>query len=156
MSGHRIERTKEDIERELTAVFRELKDPRVRKAFLTIVRIELTNDLSYCTVYISAWAGPESVLKELDCIEEGVTVREYNNMQKKGAKQKAAEEAVEGLKSASGFIRRELGQRLHLRHVPELIFKATDSIEYGAKISRILNSLDISEDDSEESSGREE
>ncbi len=53
------------------------------------------------------------------------------------------------LKSASGFIRRELGHRLHLRHVPELIFHATDSIEYSANISRILNSLDIKEDEEE-------
>ena len=56
-----------------------------------------------------------------------------------------AKEAVKGLRSASGFIRRELGHRLRLRHVPELIFEATDSIEYSANISRILNSLDISE-----------
>ena len=60
-----------------------------------------------------------------------------------------AKEAVKGLKSASGFIRRELGHRLHLRHVPELIFHATDSIEYSANISRILNSLDIKEDEEE-------
>ena len=54
-----------------------------------------------------------------------------------------AKEAVKGLKSASGFVRRELGHRLKLRHVPELIFTATDSIEYSANISRILSSLDI-------------
>ena len=60
-----------------------------------------------------------------------------------------AKEAVKGLKSASGFIRRELGHRLKLRHVPELIFNATDSIEYSANISRILNSLDIKEDEEE-------
>ena len=120
MSGHRIERTTEDIRRELTAIFRELKDPRVTTAFLSIVRVEVTNDLSYCTVYVSAIEG-------LDC----------------------AKEAVKGLKSAGGFIRRELGRRLRLRHVPELIFTPTDSIEYSANISRILNSLDITE--SEES-----
>ena len=54
MAGHRIERTTEDIKRELTAIFRELKDPRVAGAFLSIIRVDLTNDLSYCTVYISA------------------------------------------------------------------------------------------------------
>ncbi|HCA04882.1 MAG TPA: 30S ribosome-binding factor RbfA [Ruminococcaceae bacterium] len=116
MSGHRIERTTEDIKRELTAIFRELKDPRVTQAFLSIVRVEVTNDLSYCTVKVSAMEGLES-----------------------------AKQAVKGLKNASGFIRRELGRRLRLRHVPELIFEPTDSIEYSANISRILGSLDISE-----------
>ena len=117
MSGHRIERTTEDIKRELTAIFRELKDPRVQDVFLSIVRVEVTNDLSYCTVQVSAIEGLDK-----------------------------AKEAVKGLKSAAGFIRRELGHRLKLRHVPELIFNATDSIEYSANISRILGSLDISED----------
>ena len=114
MSGHKIERTTEDIRRELTAIFRELKDPRVTGAFLSIVRVEVTNDLSYCTVHVSAIEGLDK-----------------------------AKEAVKGLRSASGYIRRELGHRLRLRHVPELIFNATDSIEYSANISRILNSLDI-------------
>ena len=54
----------------------------------------------------------------------------------------AANNAVKGLKSAAGYIRREIGARLKLRHVPEMIFKATDSIEYSANISRILNDLD--------------
>lgn len=116
MASHKIERTTEDIRRELTAIFRELKDPRVTGAFLSIVRVEVTNDLSYCTVHVSAIEGLDK-----------------------------AKEAVKGLKSASGYIRRELGHRLRLRHVPELIFTATDSIEYSAHISRVLNSLDISE-----------
>lgn len=120
MASHRIERTTEDIKRELTAIFRELKDPRVQQAFLSIVRVEVTNDLSYCTVQVSAIEGIDR-----------------------------AREAVKGLKSAAGFIRRELGHRLHLRHVPQLIFNATDSIEYSANISRILNSLDINENEDE-------
>lgn len=118
MAGHKIERITEDIKRELTAIFRELKDPRVTEAFVSIIRVEVTNDLSYCTVYISAIEGMER-----------------------------AKEAVKGLKSASGFIRKELGARLKIRHTPELIFKATDSIEYSANISRILNNLAIKDDD---------
>ena len=120
MAGHRIERTTEDIKRELTAIFRELKDPRVQSVFLSIVRVEVTNDLSYCTVSVSAMEGLDK-----------------------------AQAAVKGLKSAAGFIRRELGHRLRLRHVPELIFNATDSIEYSAHISSILNSLDIDSDGEE-------
>ena len=57
MGSHRIERTTEDIKRELTAIFRELKDPRVQQAFISIVRVEVTNDLSYCTVQVSAIEG---------------------------------------------------------------------------------------------------
>lgn len=121
MSGHKLGRTTEDIKRELTAIFRELKDPRVNACFLSIVRVEVTNDLSYCTVYVSALEGMEK-----------------------------AKNAVKGLKSAAGFIRRELGLRLRLRHVPELIFTPTDSIEYSAEISRILNSLDINHDEEED------
>lgn len=121
MANHKLGRTTEDIKRELTAIFRELKDPRVTACFLSIVRVEVTNDLSYCTIYISALEG-------LD----------------------AAKNAAKGLRSAAGFIRRELGMRLRLRHVPELIFTPTDSIEYSAEISRILNSLDIKEDESDE------
>ncbi len=110
--GHKIERTTEDIKRELTAIFRELKDPRVKDAFVSIIRVEVTNDLSYCTIYVSAIEGMERC--KLAC---------------------------QGLDSAKGFIRRELGHRLKLRHVPELIFTASDSIEYSANISRIINDL---------------
>jgi ribosome-binding factor A len=116
MSGHKIERTTEDIKRELTAIFRELKDPRVKDAFISIIRVDLTNDLSYCTVYVSAIEGLDR-----------------------------CKQACKGLDSASGFIRRELGHRLRLRHVPSLIFTATDSIEYSANISRILNNLEITD-----------
>lgn len=118
MANHKLGRTTEDIKRELTAIFRELKDPRVTSCFLSIVRVEVTNDLSYCTIYVSALEGMD-----------------------------AAKAAIKGLKSASGYIRRELGHRLRLRHVPELIFTPTDSIEYSAEISRILNSLDIPKDE---------
>ena len=60
MSGHRIDRTTEDIKRELTAILRELKDPRVKNALISVVRAEVTNDLSYCKVYISAMEGQEA------------------------------------------------------------------------------------------------
>ena len=109
MPGHRLERITEDIHRELTAILRELKDPRVQQGLLSIVRVDVTNDLSHCTVYVSTMQGIQQ-----------------------------AEEAVQGLKSAAGFIRREIGHRLRLRHVPQMHFTATDSIEYSANISRIL------------------
>ena len=112
MPSHRLERTTEDIWREITAILREVKDPRAQ-GLISVVRVEVTNDLSYCTVYVSAMEGLEH-----------------------------AKEAVKGLKSAAGFIRRELGRRLSLRHTPEMLFRATDSIEYGANINRLLNGLE--------------
>ena len=110
MPSYKLGRTTEDIRREVSAILRELKDPRVSGCMLSVVRVEVTNDLSYCTVYVSAMEGMET-----------------------------AENAVKGLKSAAGYVRRELGNRLKLRHVPEMIFKATDSIEYSANISRSLH-----------------
>lgn len=90
MPSHRMGRTTEDIRRELSAILREVKDPRVQgNGMISIVRVEVTNDLSYCTVYISSMTGMEH-----------------------------AQNAVKGLKSAAGFIRRELGHQLKLRHVP--------------------------------------
>jgi len=118
MAGNKIARVTEDVHRELTAILREVKDPRVKDCLLSIVRVEVTNDLSYCTVYASTMEGMERT-----------------------------KTAVQGLKSAGGYIRRELGRRLKLRHVPELIFKATDSIAYGASISRMLQDLDIPEEE---------
>lgn len=113
MPSYKLGRTTEDIRREVSAILRELKDPRVSGCMLSVVRVEVTNDLSYCTVYVSAMEGMET-----------------------------EENAVKGLKSAAGYVRRELGNRLKLRHVPEMIFKATDSIEYSANISRILHDLE--------------
>lgn len=113
MPGFKIGRTTEDIRRELTAILREVKDPRVKDCLLSLVRVEVTNDLSYCTVYVSTMEGMERT-----------------------------KTAVAGLKSAAGYIRHELGKRLSLRHVPTMLFKATDSIEYGAHISKILRDME--------------
>lgn len=117
MAGHRIDRINEDVHRELCDIFRSLKDPRISD-LITIVRAEVTNDLSYATVYVSDLGGIER-----------------------------AKESVKGLKSASGFIRRELGKRLKLRAVPELRFIADDSIERSADISKLLNELSGGTDD---------
>ncbi|MCI8553540.1 MAG: 30S ribosome-binding factor RbfA [Clostridiales bacterium] len=116
MVGYRMDRVNEDVRRELTAILRTLKDPRVTGVLLSIVRVEVTNDLSYATVYVSAVEG-------LD----------------------AAKTAVRGLVSAQGYIRRELGAALKLRHVPELRFIADGSIEYSAHIARKIQALEEKE-----------
>ena len=127
MPSFKLGRTTEDIHRELSAILREVKDPRVKDCLLSVVRAEVTNDLSYCTVYVSTMEGLSRT-----------------------------KEAVQGLKSAAGFIRRELGRRLSLRHVPQLIFKATDSIEYGTHISKLLPDLEPEGEPSQEAASQEE
>lgn len=112
MAGHRSDRIAEDIMRELTAILRTVKDPRVSGTMLSIVRTEVTNDLSYATVFVSSMDGMET-----------------------------AKNAVKGLRSAAGYMRRELGTALKLRHVPELRFVADDSIAYSAKLAATFNSL---------------
>ena len=61
----------------------------------------------------------------------------------------SAAQVVKGLKSAAGYLRRELGRRLNLRYTPELVFEIDHSIEYGAHISQLINSLDIKQDEGE-------
>ena len=109
MAGFRINRVSEDIRREVIAVMRELKDPRVMGKMLTVVRIEVSSDASYAKVYVSDIKGIDS-----------------------------AKEAVKGLTAATGFIRREVGSRLHLRKTPELKFVADDSIEQSFNLFRKL------------------
>ena len=123
MAGYKADRVAEDIKREIVAIIREdIKDPRVKDKLLTVVRVEVSHDLSYAKAYISALEGIE-----------------------------AAKEAVKGLKSAGGFIRREVGQRLHLRKTPEINFVADDSVEHGMNIARMLN--DLAESRTEEPNG---
>ena len=111
MANYKTNRMAEDIKREMTAVLRELKDPRIDK-MLTVVRVDLSGDMSVCKVYVSSLGGMEKTA-----------------------------ESVQGLKSASGFIRRELFHRLQMRKSPELTFIADNSIERGAEISRKLNEI---------------
>ena len=101
MAGFHIDRISEDIKREIVSIMRELKDPRISD-MLTVVKVDVSGDLSYAKVYISAIDGID-----------------------------AAKRSVKGLESAQGYIRKQLGSRLHLRKSPELRFIADDSIEKG-------------------------
>lgn len=112
MAGYRTDRVSEDIKREIVAMIRELKDPRVKDKMLTVVRVEVSSDLSYAKVYVSALEGLDTAI-----------------------------EAVKGLVSATGRIRREVGTRLHLRKTPELKFIADDSVEHGMEIFKKLEEV---------------
>lgn len=122
MPSKRMGRITEDVKRELTDIFRSLKDPRI-SPLTTIIRVEVSGDLSYAKVFVSAMG------------EENATT-----------------DTVKGLTSAAGYIRRELGSRLQLRKTPQLRFVADTSTAHGVQIAHILESLDIPEgtDESEE------
>lgn len=111
MPSYRVERTAEDIRFQLGNLMRELKDPRI-SGMLSVVKIDLSSDFSFCKVYVSSLEGIER-----------------------------AKEAVRGLESAAGYIRREIGARLKLRHVPSFQFVADDSIEHSAEISKLIREL---------------
>lgn len=121
MAGYRVGRVSEDIKREIVAIIRELKDPRVRDKFLTVVRVDVSSDLSFAKVYVSSMSGIED-----------------------------AKEAVKGLTSATGLIRREVGSKLHLRKTPELKFIADDSVQHGMEIFKKIESTVITDMDDDE------
>ena len=108
MPSNRIGRINEEIQRELADQLRHLKDPRVSSGMVSVTRVDTTGDLRYARVYVSV----------LDKNQE--------------------KDVLKGLKSASGFLRRELGRALQLRYTPELQFIADDSIQYGAHILEVL------------------
>lgn len=110
MAGYKSDRVAEDIKREIAAIIRELKDPRVQDKLLTVVNVDVSSDASYAKVYVSAMEGLDT-----------------------------AKVAVKGLTSATGYIRREVGKRLHLRKTPELKFIADNSIEKGMEILKLLD-----------------
>ena len=117
MASNRIGRINEEIQKELSSAIRNLKDPRVQNTMISITHVEATPDLRYAKVYVSF-------------LEED-----------------KANDALKGLKSASGYLRRELGSRLQLRYTPELQWEQDDSITYGAKMLKLINSLEVKKDD---------
>ena len=111
--SYRSDRTAEDIKREITVLVRELKDPRVNGSLLTVVRAEVAHDLSFCKAYISSLEGIEDA--------------------------KAACKALNG--GAKGYIRKELGTRIHMRKTPDLKFIPDDSVEKGIEMFRKLEKI---------------
>ena len=117
MASNRINRINEEIQKELASAIRNLKDPRVAATMISITHVETTPDLRWAKVYVSF----------LD--------------------ESKAKDALKGLSSAAGFLRRELGSALNLRYTPELQWALDDSITYGAKMLKLINSLEVKSDD---------
>ena len=112
MPSHRAQHNFESLKREITAIIRELKDPRLKSGFISILKITIAYDGSSCRVFVSSLEGIEK-----------------------------SKEAAKILESASGFIRKELGEKLRLRYVPNLTFIPTDAVEYGINMSQKIDEL---------------
>ena len=112
MASNRIGRINEEIQREMSTLIRNVKDPRV-SGMISVTAVETTPDLKFCKVYIS-------VLDKSD-----------------------VNQVLKGLKSAAGFLRRELGRTLNLRNTPELSFVRDDSIDKGAHILDMLRNPEV-------------
>ena len=119
MPSNKLARTNDDIQYALSRLIRDIKDPRVNQGIISITRVQTTGDLRYSKVWIS-----------------GLSIQNEK-------------EFLKGLKSASGWLRKELGSSLNLRYTPELVFELDHSIEYGAHINKLINSLEIAHDKDE-------
>ena len=112
MASNRIGRINEEVQRELSRLIPNVKDPRV-SGLISVTAVETTPDLRYAKVFIS-------VLDKSDCTQ-----------------------VLKGLKSAGGYLRRELGAALQLRYTPELSFVRDDSIDTGAHILGLLRDPEV-------------
>ena len=120
MPSNKLARTNDDIQFVISKLLREVKDPRVQQGMISVTRVETTGDLRYSKIWLSVLG------------------------------MKDEKEFRRGLRSAAGFLRRELGNSMKLRYTPELIFEIDHSIEYGAHINEVINSLEIDHNGDEE------
>ena len=112
-------RVNSEVTKELSTIIRDLKDPRI-SPMASVVSAQVTPDLKFCKAYISV----------LDSEEE-------------------LKDTIAGLKNASGFIRNQLARNINLRNTPELLFVADTSIEYGVRMTKMIE--DVAEYDREHS-----
>ena len=117
MASNRILLINEEIQKELSSLLRNVKDPRVQDTMISITRVETTPDLRYTKVYVS-------FLQE-----------------------EKVKDAMKGLQSAGGYLRRQLGSNLKLRYAPEIVWALDDSITYGARMLKLINSLEVKHDE---------
>ncbi len=112
MNERRIGRISEEVKKVVSdAILNDLKDPRI-SSMTTVTSVKVTNDLSYAKIYISVLGDDQ-----------------------------AKEDTIEGLESAKGFIRKEISDRVDLRHSPKPVFILDESIEHGMYISQLIDKV---------------
>ncbi|WP_139904567.1 30S ribosome-binding factor RbfA [Clostridium thermarum] len=112
MASYRNDRINEEIRKELSDIIRnDLKDPRVN-AMVSIINVNVTKDLRYAKVYVSIFGKDEE-----------------------------KESTLTALKNSSGFLRRELGNRINLRYTPQILIELDESIEHGMHIEQLLHKI---------------
>ena len=115
-----------EVQRELSEIIRGgIKDPRIHP-MTSVVSVEVTPDLKFCKAYISVLGDEE-----------------------------AGKSTIQGLKSAEGYVRRELARRVNLRNTPELKFILDQSIEYGVNMSRLIDEVtkDLHQEETQDEEG---
>jgi len=112
MANYRTGRVNEEIMKALAEILRNVKDPRVSNAFVSVTAVDCSADLKFAKIYYS-------VMGE----------------RRKGDTQK-------GLENATGFVRTQLARMLNLRITPELKFVADDSMKHGAHISSLMKQVE--------------
>jgi len=122
MANYRRGRINDEMQRAVAEIIRDVKDPRVSSAFISVTGAEVTPDLKYAKIYYSLLGVNDTEGKK---------------------------EIAKGLKSSAGFIRRQIASKLNLRITPELSFVEDTSIKYGAHISELLNGITFSDDENE-------
>ena len=111
MAFNRLERIKQEVKREMSSIVRELKDPRI-SPMTSIVAADVSRDLKYAKIYVSVMGTDEEKRATMDA-----------------------------LKSATGFIKREIGSRLDLRCVPQPTFVLDSTIDYGIHINELIHKI---------------
>ena len=112
--GRRVERVSALIRREISQLLiNGIRDERVQQSMVTITQVEVSGDLQHCKIFVSIF-GLES----------------------------QRDEVMAGLYAASGFLRGELGRRLHMRRAPEVVFQLDQGIEKGTSVLNLLGRLE--------------
>jgi ribosome-binding factor A len=112
-TNRRVARVAELIKREVSQLlFDGIKDERVGRGMVSVTDVDVSGDLQHAKIFVSIYGSDE-----------------------------ARAETMAGLKSATGYVRSELGQRLRLRRTPEVIFSEDRSIERGTKVLSLINRL---------------
>jgi ribosome-binding factor A len=122
MNEKRVNRISEEIKKIISELlYNGLKDPRI-SSMTSITRVEVTRDLRYAKIYVSVFGNKEE-----------------------------KESSIDGLNSAKGFIRKEIGNKIDIRYTPEPIFILDESIEEGIRMSKLIEDVNKNIDNKDES-----